>query len=233
MLQDKPLLFRLINIQERVRSMNNIIVCCGGQLGPWTKPLIESADIRIGSDRGALYLIQQGYILDYALGDFDSVTLEQLDLIKEKAKSFEMVDAIDKDDTDSMLALKKAISLNPNTITLIGALGSRYDHSMNNIQLLIQTAEANIPCVIEDERNRISIVDPNRKVSVNKSRFENISLIPLSTVVKGITISGFKYLLQDATFVQGKAYGISNVLIEEVGSVEVKEGYLLVIESND
>jgi thiamine pyrophosphokinase len=104
---------------------------------------------------------------------------------------------------------------------------------MNNIQLLIQTAEANIPCVIEDERNRISIVDPNRKVSVNKSRFENISLIPLSTVVKGITISGFKYLLQDATFVQGKAYGISNVLIEEVGSVEVKEGYLLVIESND
>lgn len=213
--------------------MNNILVCCGGQLGPWTKPLIERADIRIGSDRGALYLIQQGYIPDYALGDFDSVTADQLELIKEKAKSFEMVDAIDKDDTDSMLALKKAISLNPDTITLIGALGSRYDHSINNIQLLIQTVEANIPCFIEDERNRISIVNPKRKVRLNKSRFENVSLIPLSSVVKGITISGFKYSLQDATFTQGEAYGISNVLLDEVGTVEVKEGHLLIIESND
>lgn len=213
--------------------MNNIIVCCGGQLGPWTKPLIESADIRIGSDRGALYLIQQGYIPDYALGDFDSVTTDQLELIKGKSKFFEMVNAIDKDDTDSMLALKKAISLKPDTITLIGALGSRYDHSVNNIQLLIQTAEANIPCVIQDEQNRISIVKPNRTVKVTKSGYKNVSLIPLSSVVKGITISGFKYLLQDATFIQGKAYGISNILQDEVGTIDVKEGYLLIIESND
>src|SRR3989338_8261607 len=47
---------------------------------------VNSADFVISVDRATLYLIDRGVIPDIAIGDFDSVSLSELEIIKKKAK---------------------------------------------------------------------------------------------------------------------------------------------------
>jgi thiamine pyrophosphokinase len=51
--------------------------------------------------------------------------------------------------------------------------------------------------------------------------------------VTGITLRGFQYPLTDATLTIGQSLGISNVLLEPEGTITIKEGLLLVIQSSD
>ena len=56
-------------------------------------------DVLVGVDRGSLFLLEQGVCPDLAVGDFDSVTEEELLRIKDSAK--EVIQAHpEKDDTD-------------------------------------------------------------------------------------------------------------------------------------
>jgi thiamine pyrophosphokinase len=209
------------------------VICCGGKVGSWCIPILENADVRIGADKGAMFVVENNFYLDFAVGDFDSVDSETIHKIKQNSAIFDVVDAVDKNDTDSGLAIKQAISIQPSMITIIGATGSRYDHVLNNIQLLTLAEEADIPCEIIDLNNRIRMVSPKSSLTIAKSNYKYVSIIPISDLVSGITITGFKYPLHDATFTIGKAYGISNELLEKQGTVTVKHGLLLVIESND
>jgi len=58
---------------------------------------------------------------------------------------------------------------------------------------------------------------------------ETISLIPMSSDVRGITLEGFRYPLSDGMMEIGKPYGVSNRLIGTRGTISVKSGYLLTI----
>ena len=65
-----------------------IIIVTGGTLGDWALGDIQEDDVLVGSDRGALYLIQHGYKPHISLGDFDSVTAEELGLIRSSSVTF-------------------------------------------------------------------------------------------------------------------------------------------------
>ena len=64
-------------------------------------------------------------------------------------------------------------------------------------------------------------------------KYKYISLIPLTTQVTGVTLKGFKYLLQDATLTIGESIGISNEQIEKRAEIKLKDGILICIESKD
>ena len=59
-------------------NSNTSIICSGGQLGEWALPYINQQYYLIGADRGAQFLIEHGFTPSIAIGDFDSVTKEQL-----------------------------------------------------------------------------------------------------------------------------------------------------------
>ena len=65
------------------------------------------------------------------------------------------------------------------------------------------------------------------------SQYKYISLLPLTTKVTGITLKGFKYLLENGTLKIGESIGVSNEQIEEEAIIEVKKGILVVIKSKD
>ncbi|XEC92563.1 thiamine diphosphokinase [Paenibacillus tarimensis] len=210
---------------------HRIVIFSGGRLGDWALHTIQPGDMLIGADSGALFLIRHGYRPDLAIGDFDSVSEEQFKLIKASSLATEAYDPIDKDYTDTELALIKAISLQPDEVVITGGLGSRMDHSLANIHLLVRAIEWDIPCSITDEFNEIRLV--KEQLTIRKSRFESVSLLPLTPEVKGIRLSGFRYPLHDATLTMGQSLGISNVLESERGTISVREGRLLVIQSSD
>ncbi|GLX68106.1 thiamine diphosphokinase [Paenibacillus glycanilyticus] len=211
---------------------NRIIICTGGRLGDWIHSCISPGDRLIGADRGALFLVQQGYKPDLALGDFDSVTSDELALIQANSGETITYDPIDKDYTDTELAFRYALDKNPAEIRMLGALGTRFDHSLANVHLLKLALEKGIPASITDAHNTISLAEEG-VTSLQHNDYSHVSLLPLSEEVTGITLRGFAYPLHEATLRIGQSLGISNILAEPVGTITVRTGTLLVIQSKD
>ncbi|RTE07870.1 thiamine diphosphokinase [Paenibacillus whitsoniae] len=213
--------------------MNNqrIIIVTGGTLGDWVQEIITPDDLLVGSDRGALYLIQHGYQPDIAMGDFDSVTGDELALIRLKSKAFLDVDPINKDWTDTEMAFNWALERKPREILLLGALGTRFDHSLANVHLLRKGLAQGVDCAIIDANNQIRVI--NASTRVKRGNYTHLSLLPLSLEVTGITLHGFQYPLHEATLEIGMSLGISNVLQAPEGLIELRSGLLLVVQSKD
>ena len=210
---------------------NTSIICSGGQLGEWALPYIDQQYYLIGADRGAQFLIENGFTPSIAIGDFDSVTKEQYRNIEQKSKEILSFDAIDKDYTDTELSFLHAIERGSSEIILLGGLGTRFDHSLGNIQLLSLALKKGMKACLIDAHNRIQLM--NDKLFVEREQFEYISLLPYSDVVTGITLEGFMYPLHNATIEKGESIGVSNKLIEGSGTIQIATGQLLVIQSND
>ncbi|MGG4145373.1 thiamine diphosphokinase [Paenibacillus algorifonticola] len=208
-----------------------IVICSGGELGTWALPHLKQDAFRIGADRGALFLVEQGYSPQLAIGDFDSVTDEQLEQIRSASTELITCDPIYKDYTDTEMALRYALEQNPDEIILLGALGTRFDHSLSNVQLLVLAEQRGIPACIIDQHNCITVTSSKR--IIQKGLYANVSLLPLSSAVSGITLTGFQYPLQKANLQIGQSLGISNILTETEGSITIDAGLLLIIQSRD
>lgn len=108
-----------------------IVVVCSG--GPSTEicnlvPYHETANVVfIGADRGAYYLLEKGIVPHAIVGDFDSVTELEWQQLEEVVDNVEKFQA-EKDETDTDLALLKALTYNPSEIVLTGVTGGRLDH---------------------------------------------------------------------------------------------------------
>jgi thiamine pyrophosphokinase len=212
-------------------SGKRIVIVTGGTLGDWVLKEIQQDDLLVGSDRGALFLLRHGLQPDIALGDFDSVTETELADIQAGSKVFLSCDPIDKDLTDTELAFDWALAQQPSAIHLLGALGTRLDHSLANIHLLRKGLVQGVSCKIIDAYNKIMLIQ--EPTLVDKGGYANVSLLPLSMDVTGITLHGFQYPLHQAKLSIGQTLGISNVLVDHQGLIEIESGYLLVIQSND
>lgn len=213
-----------------------VLIFTGGTLGEWALAEVQRGDTLIGADRGALFLVRHGLTPDLALGDFDSVSAEELAEIRAASRRFEDCDPVLKDWTDTEMAFVRALEAQPDPpqeIVLLGALGSRFDHSLANVHLLRRGLEHGVQCRILDAHNELRVVDNATPTVIRRGTFDNVSLLPLTAEVHGITLNGFQYPLTEATLTLGQSLGISNVLLEPLGHVSVKEGLLLVIQSRD
>jgi len=212
---------------------SRIVIVSGGTLGDWVSGYIQSGDLLVGADRGALFLVRNGYRPALALGDFDSVTAEELDEIRQGSDALIDCDPVMKDWTDTEMAFNWALDRRPAGIVLLGALGSRFDHSLANVHLLRKALQHGIPSLIADRHNELRLLGPGQATALHKGKFANVSLLPLSAEVTGITLQGFLYPLTEATLSIGQSLGISNVIVEESGHVSIRDGMLLVIQSKD
>ena len=210
-----------------------VIIAAGGRLGQWAAELIRPKDMLIGADRGALFLVQHGFCPDIAVGDFDSVTPEEREAVRSASGRFVSCDPVLKDDTDTELAFRLALELEPDDIRIIGALGTRFDHSLANVHLLVQALERGVACRLVDEFNVIRLTDGRMTVDDPEGRYPYVSLLPLTPEVTGLTLRGFQYPLTNHAIRMGRTLTMSNALAEPQGTVEIASGLLLVIQSRD
>ena len=187
----------------------------------------------IAVDRGLEALYQLQMIPNHVVGDFDSVSPEILTFYKNQPQIIFHKFNAEKDNTDTDIALKLAIQLKSSKITILGALGKRMDHALANIHILKDALEANIPCQIIDEHNRIYLINKEMTLEKDKVYGKYVSLIPLTSTVEGLTLTGFKYPLNEYTLPIGTSLGISNEIIEDRAYIKMKKGILIAIESKD
>ena len=80
--------------------------------------------------------VELGLPIDLSVGDFDSVSRSELEMIQSATKDC-MIAPAEKDDTDTELALKITFQLYPEAeVTIFGAFGGRIDHMLSNIFLV-------------------------------------------------------------------------------------------------
>ncbi|MFC4777716.1 thiamine diphosphokinase [Paenibacillus sp. GCM10023252] len=215
-------------------AADRVLIYTGGRLGRWALEQRNADDLIIGADSGALFLIDHGLKPHLSIGDFDSVTAGELDLIRAESWETLACDPIDKDYTDTELAFRHALDIGAREIVLLGALGSRFDHSLANVHLLMLALEQGAAASIVDENNRIRLCSSSLSLVREPDRpYENVSLLPLTASVQGVTLEGFMYPLHEAELRIGQSLGISNVMKDDVATISVRDGILLVIESRD
>lgn len=192
----------------------------------------DKVDVWIGADRGALHLLNNNLTIDYALGDFDSVTEIEFARIKEVAGHISSFSS-EKDETDVELAIRKATELEGEEVLLFGVTGARIDHELINIQLLSTIHRLGMKGIIIDKYNAIEWTTPGTHTIDKHLLFETISFIPVTEKVTGLTLEGFYYPLENATVQFGSTRTVSNKLTDENGTFSYDQGILLLIKSRD
>ena len=135
----------------------------------------------------------------------------------------------EKDDTDTVYAVKEAIKRGFDDFLLIGVAGARLDHTLGNVSILLYLDSLGKKGCIIDDYSEMEIVS-ERPVSIC-DKYSFFSLLNITGCAKGITINGAKYPLADAEISCEYQYGISNeVLPGEKAVVSVKCGKLLLIK---
>ena len=190
-------------------------------------------DMIMAADSGMDFLYRNHLTPDIIVGDFDSVDHDALDFFREdKRIEFCRLDPV-KDDTDTEYAIRDALSRGITQLTILGGTGSRLDHVLGNISLLAIGLEENVEIELVDEHNRVRMIDKPLSIRRDEQFGRFVSLIPYTGNVEHVTLTGFKYTLDDYTMGGFNSLGVSNEIKEEVARIEFSSGILLVIESVD
>lgn len=189
--------------------------------------------VHIGVDAGVMTLLAHGIKPAEAVGDFDSVSDEEYEQIRAKFPSLERSPA-DKDESDTELALEKAMHYRPETVIITGVTGGRLDHYMAALHIVFayQRRYPEVEFVVLNKQNRIRFMEPGEYRMEADPSYAYVSFYPFAEPVSGFTIEGFKYPVTDELIPFGSTRFISNELSGS-GSVKFAGGHLIVIESSD
>lgn len=207
------------------------IILTGGSAGDLNKlhEIISVDDTIICADSGARIAAALDIVPHMVVGDFDSLSENEITNFAKKGIILKKYPPA-KDDTDTALALAEALALKPGEIIIIGALGTRFDHSLANVHLLRTAFEKGIKARIIDEQNEISLVSPRETVVINGRPGDLFSLLPLTTEVTGVNVKGARWPLENATFTIGNPYGVSNRLAANRVEISITTGLMLLIK---
>lgn len=164
------------------------------------------------------------------IGDLDSVNAFVLK--KYRDMDIEIVKyPAEKNFTDMELAIEYAVDKGYKDIVLIGATGSRLDHTVANTLLIEAYFKKGVKIKIIDNNNLVQIVTNKMEIKYKQNYF--VSIIPTTDRIEGITLEGFKYPLNNVNVNRGSTLCISNQIIEEKGIITLNKGNALVFVSKD
>jgi len=217
--------------------MLNSIIIANGEIKDYEKTksiidkLMSSGATIIAADGGTNHLDSLGVTPDYIVGDLDSSN--SLDRLKSKFPNceFKLYNS-EKDYTDLELAINLAVLMSPPLVYLIGCLGNRLDHTLGNLFLLKTIKSKGFRGVILNETNHIEYIS-NEIAEIDFEGYKYFSFIPVEGDIKSVTLKGMKYPLKEKYVKFGSTLGISNELVGNLASIELKDSSAMIIKSND
>lgn len=171
---------------------------------------------------------------DLAVGDFDSYSLEEWKKAKRFAHEAEtIVLPCEKDDTDTVYAMKEGLKRGYRKFLFLGVVGGRLDHTLGNVYMLEYLAKAKASGKIVDDVSEMQLISEGETAFVEEE-WAYFSLLNICGKAQGITIKGAKYPLDKAEIESWYQYGISNEVIPgRRAEISVERGSLLLVKVAD
>lgn len=188
--------------------------------------LEDSFDLVLASDGGYRTAKKMELNIDLLIGDFDSITSEELK--EAKSKGIKVISfPTEKDKTDGELAVDYAISLGSKELVILGSFKEELDHALGNLFLLFKIDKFGIKSKLITQLYEIELLN-SEKEYLGKVGHE-LSLIPVSDTVEDLNIEGSQYNLTNAKVEMGQTLTLRNVIIEKRARVFFKKGKVLSI----
>lgn len=176
----------------------------------------------ICADHGYDHAQSLGIQPDLLLGDFDS-----MQTVRQGVATETLVYPCEKDDTDTVAAVKEALRRGFTMVELHGCTGGRLDHYLGNVACLLYLHHRGAKGILYAPWGTAQIVEGTHVLTHMQGR--TVSILPAEGSAQGVTLTGFHYPLHDATLTAEYPIGISNVVEQEQAVIRVRDGALLLI----
>lgn len=188
-------------------------------------PDFSDDDLIIAADAGLKNLQKYNIAPNFIVGDFDSLEYvpEGTNVIKHP---------VQKDETDTILAVEVGFREGCTDFFVYGCLGGRLDQTVASIQTAAYIAENGGNAVLLDGRTRLTVIK-NGKITFSEENTGVISVFAVSEKARGVTLKNLFYETEKAELTPDYPLGVSNEFIGKKAEITVSDGKICVIWNNE
>lgn len=225
--------------------MHKFLLSCSGDYLPSAEhdKIIKSCDKVIAVDGGIRHLVSLGMVPDLWVGDMDSSEQFGISQSSFKGQWAEIKREVlnpKKDLSDTEYAIERAKQSGAKSVVMIGAIGSRIDHGLFNINLLIKQALMDFSCTILDGKQKIlpligsedaekhGIEHDFSRLIIDNSMGATMSVVPYSEL-RGLSLEGFEYPLSDVNLPKYSGLTLSNLVSSSRALASLKSGIAVLV----
>ena len=184
----------------------------------------------IAADGGARHADPLGLRIDQWVGDGDSLGDAGVEALVAQGVPVDRA-PVDKDESDTELAVRAALGRRPVAIAILGALGGpRLDHALANLALLALPELRGVDVRLISADARVRLIGPG-SVELDGHVDDLVTLLPVGTDAVAVTTAGLAYPLRGETLYLGRSRGLSNRRTVVPAVVQLTAGRLLVVET--
>ena len=182
----------------------------------------QEGDLIIAADAGYENCHRAGLEPHLLLGDFDS--MDQPETTADVVRL-----PVEKDDTDTLAAVKAALEQGCEEIIIYGGTGGkRLDHTLANLHTLLYIRRRGARGYLHDDDFLWTVME-NESITIRREvEWGIVSVFPLCEQAEGIDERGFQYPLENAVLTAEYPLGVSNHILEDTAQITVRRGALAV-----
>lgn len=183
---------------------------------------LRGDDFTIAADAGYKLFEARGVRCDLIVGDFDSAEQPRSENVIRLKR--------EKDDTDTLAAIRIGLERGCGEFLIYGGLGGRLDHTLANIQCLAFLSRKGCRAELIGDGFSVTAVTDGR-LTFDESRRGVISVFSHGDACYGVCESGLKYSLDEAVITSFFPIGVSNEFTGRKAEISVGKGTLIVVYS--
>ena len=192
---------------------------------------LGSFDLVVAADSGLDSAIGLGLSPDVVVGDLDSVSRAVLD--RAVADGVRVVAApVDKDHTDTELALRHAVDAGVDAIVVLSPGGGRLDHAHGVITSLANPDLAHVAIEAVIDTAHVTVLHGPGRCEVPRRGSHLLALHAMNGTTTGISTVGLRWNLSGESLHPWTSRGVSNEMLGDSAVINVDLGALLVIQPN-
>ena len=208
-----------------------VVVVASGELARGDERWLVDANLVVAADGGADALDRIGRRPDLVVGDLDSA---DPDLVATDVAEGVRVERhpVDKEASDTELAIEAAIAAGATELVLLGATGgARLDHELANLLLLTDPALAGRDLRLVAGATVVRVVHGGGQLALGGDPGDLVTLLPVGGDAVGVSTEGLRWPLDRATLAMGRSRGLSNEVAISPAAVSLERGALIVVET--
>ncbi len=207
------------------------VVVADGVPGADDRQRLGDAELIVAADGGAHWLDQCGVRPDWIVGDLDSADPALVERLTARGTRIDRHPS-SKDESDTELAVGRALDSGADRIDVLGALGGeRLDHELANLLLLADARLAGIDVRLVRGGTTVRALRAGERIVLEAKPGDLATLIPVAGDAAGVRTAGLRYPLRGEPLIVGASRGLSNVVEDADAWVALERGTLLVVET--